>query len=675
VAEPKDRAAVSSVAPGAAAAAAETPEKPQAAPGFAKRLLRRPSARVCVGYLGLLIGIAIIAPIALPGIATQDAGNLAAEFQGPSSQHLLGTDSVGRDVLERLLVGTRPTLVAVAEAVIVALVLGVTAGVATGFVRGWLDEASGWLADLAFSMPGLVILLVVLAVFPQNVSAAMVTLGLLMAPSPMRVVRSATLSVREELYIDAAKVAGLSKPYIIARHVLPRIVGVVIVQAALLGSLALLVQTGLAFLGVLDPVPQPSWGGMVADGMNNISTDFWLIIPPGVVISLTILALGVLADAAYDSVTETWAPRRVTLALFQARQRHESPASGQPVPDGSLLSVTGLTVTAESGARRTAIIEGIDLSLTPGEALGLVGESGCGKTTLAMSILRVQPPGTRIEGGHVWFDGRDLTALPEPALRAVRGGEIGLVSQDPTISLDPSFRVGSQLAEAVRAHRAVDRREAREAAAALLEQVRLPDPAALMRRYPHELSGGMAQRVAIARALAGEPKLLIADEPTTALDVTVQAEILDLLHLLREERGMAVLLVTHDWGVVADVCDRAVVMYAGQVIEEGDVGAIFAKPLHPYTRALMATNPYRRGKRGESLRSIPGTVPSPGRWPAGCHFSPRCGYVTDACREAPIPLSTIENGRQSRCIRAGDLTADATPIAVAGNAPAGETHD
>ena len=663
---------MSSVAP---AAAVETSEQPQAAPRFAKRLLRRPSARVCVGYLGLLVGIAIIAPIVLPGIATQDAGNLAAEFQGPSAQHLLGTDSVGRDVLERLLVGTRPTLVAVAEAVIVALVIGVTAGVATGFVRGWLDEATGWLADLAFSMPGLVILLVVLAVFPQNVPAAMVTLGVLMAPSPMRVVRSATLSVREELYIDAAKVAGLSKPYIIARHVLPRIVGVVIVQAALLGSLALLVQTGLAFLGVLNPVPQPSWGGMVADGMNNISTDFWLIIPPGVVISLTILALGVLADAAYDSVTETWAPRRVSLALFQARQRPQSPAGDQPVPDGSLLSVAGLTVTAGSGGRRAAIIEGIDLSLAAGEALGIVGESGCGKTTLAMSILRVQPPGTRIESGHVWFAGRDLTALPESALRAVRGGEIGLVSQDPTVSLDPSFRIGSQLAEAVRVHRGVGRREARAAAVALLEQVRLPNPAAVMRRYPHELSGGMAQRVGIARALAGEPRLLIADEPTTALDVTVQAEILDLLHLLREERGMAVLLVTHDWGVVADICDRAVVMYAGQVIEEGGVGAIFAKPLHPYTQALMATNPYGRSKRGESLRSIPGTVPSPGRWPAGCHFAPRCSYVTDACRAEPIPLVTIENARQSRCIRAGDLAASAAPAGVASNAQAGEHRD
>ena len=663
---------MSSAAP---AAGAETPETPQAAPRFARRLLRRPAARVCVGYLGLLVCIAIIAPVVLPAIATQDAGSLAEEFQGPSAHHLLGTDSVGRDVLERLLVGTRPTLVAVAEAVIVALVIGVTAGVATGFMRGWLDEATGWLADLAFSMPGLVILLVVLAVFPQNVTAAMVTLGVLMAPSPMRVVRSATLAVREELYIDAAKVAGLSRPYIIARHVLPRIVGVVIVQAALLGSLALLVQTGLAFLGVLDPVPQPSWGGMVADGMNNISTDFWLIIPPGVVISLTILALGVLADAAYDSVTETWAPRRVSIALFRTRQRTQPAAGEQPVPQQALLSVAGLTVTAESGARRAAIIEGIDLSLAAGEALGIVGESGCGKTTLAMSILRVQPSGTRIESGHVWFAGRDLTSLPESSLRAVRGGEIGLVSQDPTLSLDPSFRIGSQLTEAVRAHRTVARGEAREVAAALLEQVRLPDPAAVMRRYPHELSGGMAQRVAIARALAGEPRLLIADEPTTALDVTVQAEILDLLHLLREERAMAVLLVTHDWGVVADICDRAVVMYAGQVIEEGDVGAIFRRPLHPYTQALMATNPYGRSKRGEALRSIPGTVPSPGRWPAGCHFSPRCTYVTDACRAAPIPLVTIDDGRQSRCIRVEAVAADAAPAAVATNAQAGEHRD
>jgi peptide/nickel transport system permease protein len=267
----------------------------------------------------------------------------------------------------------------------------------------------------------------------------------------------------------------------------------------------------------------------------------------------------------------------------------------------------------------------------------------------AMAILGLLPGAGQIEGGSVFFAGRDLTRLSERELERVRGKEIGVISQEPMVSLTPTYRIGWQIAELVRQHHGVSARAARERTVELLRQVHLPDPELIARRYLHELSGGMAQRVCIARALAGEPKLLIADEPTTALDVTVQAEILELLRELQRDRKMAVLLITHDWGVIADLCDRAVVMYAGEVVEQATLTTLFREPLHPYTQALLASNPHH-APEADRLPTIPGNVPKPGAWPEGCHFHPRCGYATTACREAPIALERPVANRETRCI-------------------------
>ncbi|HEU4702866.1 MAG TPA: ABC transporter ATP-binding protein, partial [Conexibacter sp.] len=277
------------------------------------------------------------------------------------------------------------------------------------------------------------------------------------------------------------------------------------------------------------------------------------------------------------------------------------------------------------------------------------GESGCGKTVTAMSLLGLLPGGGQITAGRILFDGRDLAAMDEDELRSVRGKQIGLISQEPMVSLNPAFRVGWQLAHCLRVHHGISRGEARVRAVELLDRVQLPDPAAVAERYPYELSGGMAQRVAIARALSGDPKLLIADEPTTALDVTVQAEIIDLLREIQRDQGMAILLVTHDWGVIADICDRAVVMYAGEVVERADIKPIFREPLHPYTRALLSSNPHN-APEAEFLPTIPGSVPRPGAWPRGCHFHPRCTYATTDCREGVIPLKRPAQERETRCI-------------------------
>jgi peptide/nickel transport system permease protein len=621
-------------------------------PRFFRRLLRRPVGVACCAYLAVLIGVAIVAPIAMPSVASQNAGDLFGANQLPSWSHLLGTDTLGRDVLSRLLVGDRVTLVGVVEALVVVLILGVPLGLGAGYLGGWTDRVVSWLADLTFSLPAVVIIIVVLSVFPSSMLAGMVTFGVIAAPDLMRVVRSATLPIREELYIKAAEASGLSRTYILTRHILPRIAGVVIARASLLAAVALGVQTGLSFLKLLVADPAPSWGGMVADGTSVLLLHPWLIVPPGAAIAVTMLALSLLGDAVRDAAAESWSvPVRTRRAAAKAAS-----ASAEPTPpaEARLLAVQHLSVSFPGREQDLRVVGDVTFDVGAGEIVGIVGESGCGKTVTISAIVGLLPGSGRIDGGSIWFGGRDLARASEAELRKLRGRKIAFVSQEPMMSLDPSYRAGFQIEEALRYHRGLSRSAARARALELLRDMHFVDPGAVARRYPHELSGGMAQRVAIARALAGEPGLLIADEPTTALDVTVQAEILELIRELQTTRRMAVLVVTHDWGVVADLCDRVVVMYAGQIVERSDVQSIFDTPLHPYTEALLASNPHLAPEKA-TLPMIPGTVPPPGSWPAGCRFSARCRYAVADCAALEVAIDTPYQAHETRCIRYDQL--------------------
>jgi peptide/nickel transport system permease protein len=279
--------------------------------------------------------------------------------------------------------------------------------------------------------------------------------------------------------------------------------------------------------------------------------------------------------------------------------------------------------------------------------MAIVGESGSGKSVTATALMGLLPPAARPVAGAAWLGDRDLLRLDEPALRALRGGAMAMVFQDPMSSLNPVHRVGDQVAEAIRAHRAMTAKAARAEALALFRRVGIADPERRLDAWPHELSGGMRQRVMIAMALANRPSLLIADEPTTALDVTVQAQILDLLAELQRETGTAMIFITHSLGVVAEIADRVTVMYAGQVVEQGDAATVFAAPLHPYTRALLAATP---DGDGQPL-GIPGVVPQPHAFPQGCRFAPRCGHAAAACTAAPVALDEVRAGHRTRCIR------------------------
>ncbi|HXD31342.1 MAG TPA: ABC transporter ATP-binding protein [Pyrinomonadaceae bacterium] len=318
-----------------------------------------------------------------------------------------------------------------------------------------------------------------------------------------------------------------------------------------------------------------------------------------------------------------------------------------------LLEVNSLETQFPTRAGLVRAVNDVSFYLDRGELLGLVGESGCGKSITALSIMRLITPPGKIVGGEILFDGKNLLKLSEAEMRAMRGDDIAMIFQDPMTSLNPVYTVGEQIAEALRLHRKLSRKAAKEAAIAAMKEVAIPDPGRRVDDYPHQLSGGMRQRVMIAMALACDPKLLIADEPTTALDVTIQAQILELLNELRKTRELGVLLITHDLGVVAEVADRVAVMYTGKIVEESPVEELFARPKHPYTEGLLRSVPKLTTKdliKKDRLATIEGTVPSPTNLPPGCHFEPRCPYRLPRCVEGEIPLFELGEGISVRCV-------------------------
>ncbi|GAA3829181.1 dipeptide/oligopeptide/nickel ABC transporter permease/ATP-binding protein [Streptomyces phyllanthi] len=553
---------------------------------------RRPvAAAALVVVAGISLAV-VLAPLLAPHPPlTQD---LLHTLSGPSANHLLGTDVLGRDVLSRLLYGGRPTLIGVGLAVLVYAFFGMSLGMLAGYLRGWTDRVIVAALDVMLSVPAVIITLAVLAIFYQSNVAAMLTIGFFASAGLARIIRSSCLALREELFVDAARVSGLGPARIMARHILPRLTGQLLVPVFLFSGNALAIQTGLGFLGLATPAPAPSWGGMVGEAAQIMQQDPYLLFVSGGVIGLMSLSFGLIGDGLRD--------------LEQDRRQATGGRSRQPVPtaalqdaakpsekpsDGAVLAVRDYSITFATAQGPRTVVDSIGFTVRPGEIFGLVGESGSGKTVTGLSLLGLLPPNGAVTSGSAWLAGHRISGLPERELQHIRGGEIALVSQEPMVALDPYFTIGSQLGEVIRrTGTAPGGKEAvRERIRELLTSVHLRDPDDVARRHPHELSGGMLQRVVIAMALAGTPKVLIADEPTTALDVTVQAGILDLLRTLRDERGMAIILITHDLGVVADTCDRAIVMEKGHIVEEGSIEDIFYRPQHPYTRKLIESTP------------------------------------------------------------------------------------
>lgn len=611
----------------------------------------QPLGVIAAAFIILVVILGVLAPVIAPYPPGKQ--DLLAALSGPSAEHLLGTDALGRDILSRLLYAILPSLGYALVALIVFLIIGIPLGILAGYRGGRIDAIISRTAEIAMSIPAVIILLVVLAVFASNPVAAMIALGVLAAPGLIRVARGSTLVVREESFVTAATVAGVRPTSIMATHILRRLVGPILVQGSVFLGAALVIQAALAFLGLLSDGDRPTWGGMIGEASQVISFTAWPLIPPGLAIVLMVLAFGLLGDAIRDATADDAA------AVSSRRRRKGSPAPEAPTPlgldtVGHLLQVQNLRVALNSGV---TLVDDATFTVDHGEIVAVVGESGCGKSVTALAALGLLPLGLHVEGGSVVFDGVDLIAGGPTAYASVRGSGIGYVAQDALGGLDPTHTIDSHLREVVSRHEKLPATQLRARTRELLRQVQITDAERVLKLYPHEISGGMAQRVNIAIALAGRPLLIIADEPTTALDVTVQAEILHLMRDLQRSTQMSVLIITHNWGVVADIADRAVVMCAGEVVEMGDVYTVFDAPRFPYTAALLAADP-STSPLGERLTTIPGRVPAPGSWPTGCRFAGRCQFVTDACTQGPLPLRIVPPGSVTRCIRAEALIAE-----------------
>jgi len=620
---------------------------------------------LAMGGLVFVVGVifmAIAAPVLAPyGPNVQDLLRINA---GPSTAHWLGTDDLGRDILSRLIFGARPPLRAAFQIVGAALVLALPIALVAGFVRGWVDAVVMRLMDALFSFPPLVLALTVAALLGPNLNDASIAIAIVFVPSFVRLIRGEVISVREETYVDAARATGVAPGRLIRTHILPNVASPLIIQVALALGYGILIDAGLSFLGVGEQPPTASWGLMLTEAYRFIFSSPLTLVYPGVAILLTVLAFNLVADGLRDALGRerfgAKPPPRATRPAVRVGAE-PTPAGAGPVAPATpataeLLTVEHLRVEFATRGGWLPVVEDVGFGVLPGRTLGLVGESGSGKTVSALAIMGLLPRReSRVPEGSVYFSGMELTSLSAEKMRRIRGNDIAMIFQEPMTSLNPAYTVGNQIAEQVRAHRKGGRGEAWSHAVDMLDQVGIPDPKRRARDYPHAFSGGMRQRVMIAMALSCEPKLLIADEPTTALDVTTQAQILELLASLQQERQMAMIFVTHDLGVIADIADEVVVMYAGQVVERTAVAGLFDRPRHPYSEALLASMP-QLAAPGAALKVIAGQVPRPDEMVSGCRFGPRCDYVTEPCRSAPVALEPSAPGAGLvRCILHDDL--------------------
>lgn len=594
--------------------------------------------------LGFIVLLALLTPV-LP-LQPPNETDTANRFLRPFSEgHLLGTDHLGRDLLSRLLWGTRLSLAVGFAAALVAGLAGAAIGVIAGYFGGRTDNLTMRGVDMLMAFPYILLALAIVAVLGPGLFNALVAVAVVNVPFFARNIRGVTVGIAHREFIDAARLAGMGNARILLTEVVPNIVPVVVIAMSTTIGWMILETAGLSFLGLGSQPPQADLGSMLGEARAALITAPHTSIVPGAMILLIVMSVNLLGDGIRDALDPRL--RSGALARPMAATRVERDRTPDAGGDG-LLRVDALETQFHVGARVYKAVNEVSLRLDPGECLGLIGESGSGKSVTALSItgLVASPPGV-ITGGAVRFQGQDLIGAPYEFLRGIRGRRVAYIFQDPLSTLHPLYRIGDQLIEAIRVHEPVSHAEAERRAIRLLEDVRIPNAADRARAFPHELSGGMRQRVSIAMALANNPDIIIADEPTTALDVTVQAQILALLDELRRQRGLAILFITHDFGVVGQLCDRVAVMYGGRIVETGPTAEVLAAPAHPYTRRLIACVP-ELGAGRRVLSAIPGLPPAVDDLPPGCAFAPRCEKAVAACRAGTIEL--CGDARKVRCL-------------------------
>ncbi|GAA2796859.1 dipeptide/oligopeptide/nickel ABC transporter permease/ATP-binding protein [Saccharopolyspora taberi] len=637
-------------------------------PGVRFRRLGAPSW-IAVGLLAVIVLAAVLAPVLAPHSPYAQEATTAA----PSAAHWMGLDSANRDILSRLLFGARWSLLIGLGATLTALVAGAVVGAVAATARGWIAETIMRVLDVIMAFPGIALAAVLVAVFGGSIPVLVLAIAFVNTPPIARVVRANVLAQYGEDYVAAERVIGARAPHILVRHVAVNCAAPVLVFCTVMVAEAIVFEASLSFIGAGVRPPDPSWGSVISDGKNMVLTGgWWATVFPGALILITVLALNILSEG----ISDAWAapaarggsaPRSEAGVRTGTGEVTELPGlpdaarrlatRARPLPGGDpVLEVRDLAIGFDDRHAGVDIVDGISFDVRPGEVLGLVGESGCGKSLTALTVLGLQPRGARISGEIRFRAGDaepvDLLALPRKQRRRLLGHDIAMVYQDALSSLNPAMTIRAQLKQLVR-------RGGKHSPAELLEMVGL-DPARTLAAYPNELSGGQRQRVLIAMALSREPRLIVADEPTTALDVTVQAQVIQLLLRLRAELGFALVLVSHDLALVADVTDRTVVMYGGQIVETGVTSELVGEPAHHYARGLLGSVlSLESGAR--RMTQIPGVVPSPAHFPPGCRFADRCPMVTEVCRER----TPVLDGGRTHAVACHHPATELVPLAAA----------
>lgn len=612
---------------------------------FLKLLFRNRLAAMGAVVLSIIVLLVLLTPF-LP-LHDPDVTATADRFKRPFTDgHLLGTDHLGRDLLSRLLWGTRLSLAVGFAAAVIAAFIGSAIGITAGYFGGRIDNIFMRGVDMLMAFPYILLALAIVAALGPGLMNALIAVAAVNIPFFARNIRGITVGLAGREFIDAARLAGMGHTRIIVTELLPNVLPVIIIAMSTTVGWMILETAGLSFLGLGSQPPQADLGSMLGEARSALISHPHTSIVPGIMIFLIVMSINLLGDGVRDALD----PRLRSGALSRPLPT-TLVSRKQPVPDATddLLAIQQLETQFHVGKRIYKAVGGVSLAVRPGECLGIIGESGSGKSVTALSVMGLvaSPPGV-ITGGAVRFQGEDLVGASYDTLRRKRGDRVAYIFQDPLSTLHPLYKVGDQLAEAIRSHHKLSRADARSRAIQLLKDVRIPNAESRVDDFPHEMSGGMRQRVGIAMALANDPDVIIADEPTTALDVTVQAQILSLLDDLRRDRGLAIIFITHDFGVVAQLCDRMAVMYAGRIVEEGPTDSVLRHPLHPYSKRLIECVP-ELGQGRRKLAAIPGLPPVVDDLPPGCAFAPRCPKAQSTCRQGDVGLDRA--GRRAvRCL-------------------------
>jgi len=653
-----------------------------------RAFVRAPGGLIGAGLLLGLLVLAVVGPMIWGHPAT--VTDLNVPYQVHSPEHPLGTDSLGRDVLARTLSATRLTLVLGLSAAAISAVVGFGIGTAVAALGPRARGIGRRAIESSLSFPPILLALFLVAIIGAGARGAVIAIGLGAAPGFARLAENFATSVGSREFIASAKATGVGRVRLMQRYLLPNMAEPLVLAGLAYVAGAIIDISGLDFLGLGVQPPAYDWGTLLTAGVQSIYVTPFAGMAPAFMIMLTGTSLVFFGEALSRALNpRLWVtgPRRDRRAeraragragkagLAGPAAARPAPATGAADPAGPVVAdavvadavvVENLRITLPSGGGPRALVDGVSFRLRAGEVLGIVGESGSGKTLTSLAIGQLLPHPLRTTATRIELGGIELTTLPPGRLARVLGTGLAMIFQDPMSSMNPASRAGSQLTDGARRHRGLSREEARAEAVQRLGEVRIGDARRALRRYPHQFSGGMQQRIMIAMGLMARPRVLIADEPTTALDVTVQAQVLEVLRDINASEGTAIILISHNLGVINQLCDRVLVMYAGRVVEEGDRERLLADPQHPYTKALLASVPVLPGtvpsgtSPAAELKTIPGRPPRPDEDVPGCSFAARCPLAISRCTaERPALTAAAAGGKVACFVVTGAITGEA----------------